>query len=92
MRRHDRNRDSNPRCGHQRTAADSRAPDLVLPHASPRLSAAAQDYGSEDIMNRHQQTALDWHCRLSVETMHPRFARRLPSGLTVVLTVNSGYE
>lgn len=43
-------------------------------------------------MNRHQQTALDYHCRLSIETMHPRFARRLPSGLTVVLTVNSGYE
>jgi hypothetical protein len=43
-------------------------------------------------MNKHQQTALDWHCRLSVETMHPRFSRRLPSGLTVVLTVNSGYE
>ena len=43
-------------------------------------------------MNRHAQEALDWHCRLSVETMHPRFFRRLPSGLTVVLTVNSGYE
>lgn len=43
-------------------------------------------------MNRRQQTALDWHCRLSVETMHPRFARRMASGLTVVLTVNSGYE
>jgi hypothetical protein len=43
-------------------------------------------------VNRHQQTALDWHCRLSVETMHPRFSRRLSSGLSVVLTVNSGYE
>ena len=43
-------------------------------------------------MNKHHQTALDWHCRLSIETMHRRFARRLPSGLTVVLTVNSGYE
>jgi hypothetical protein len=43
-------------------------------------------------VNKHQQAALDWHCRLSIETMHPRFGRRLPSGLTVVLTVNSGYE
>lgn len=47
-------------------------------------------------MNRHQQTALDWHCRLSIETMHPRFGRVLTNGpavgLTVVLTVNSGYE
>ena len=43
-------------------------------------------------MNRHAQTAIANHCRLSVETMHPRFARRLPNGLTVVLTVNSGYE
>jgi hypothetical protein len=43
-------------------------------------------------MNRHQATALARHCRLSVETMQRDFARRLPSGLTVVLTVNSGYE
>lgn len=43
-------------------------------------------------MNRHQQTALERHCRLSVETMRREFGRTLPSGLTVVLTVNSGYE
>lgn len=43
-------------------------------------------------MNRRQRTALDWHCRLSCETLHRRFAWRAPSGLTVVLTVNSGYE
>ncbi len=43
-------------------------------------------------MNRHQQTAITYHCRLSVETMHPRFARLLPGGLSVVLTVNTGYE
>ena len=43
-------------------------------------------------MNRHQRTAIDWHCRLSIETMHPRFGRVLPSGLTAVVTVNSGYE
>jgi hypothetical protein len=43
-------------------------------------------------MNRHQDTAITCHCRLSVETMHQRFSRRLPSGLSVVLTVNSGYE
>jgi hypothetical protein len=43
-------------------------------------------------VNRYQQTAIDRHCRLSIETMHPRFGRVLPNGLTVVLTVNSGYE
>lgn len=57
------------------------------------VTRAADGGVREDgIVNRYQQTAIDWHCRLSVETMHPRFARRLPSGLTVVLTVNSGYE
>ena len=44
-------------------------------------------------MNRHQKTALDYHCRLATETMHPRFARLIRGGLFgVVLTVNSGYE
>ena len=43
-------------------------------------------------MNRHQQTAIDRHCRLSVETMRREFARPLPGSLSVVLTVNSGYE
>jgi len=43
-------------------------------------------------VNRRRQFALTRHCRLSVETMHPDFSRRLASGLTVVLTVNSGYE
>lgn len=44
------------------------------------------------IVNRHQEAAIARHCRLSIETMQPRFFRALPSGLTVVLTVNSGYE
>jgi hypothetical protein len=43
----DRNADSNRERGHQRTTKDKGARDLVLPHRSPRLSAAAQDYGSE---------------------------------------------
>lgn len=43
-------------------------------------------------MNRHQRTAIDRHCRLSVETMHPQFGWSLASGMSVVLTVNSGYE
>jgi hypothetical protein len=46
-------------------------------------------------MNRHQRVAIDNHCRLSIETMRPIFARSLQQGLTgmtVVLTVNSGYE
>ncbi len=39
------------------------------------------------------QTALAHHCRLSIETMHPRFARLdQRAGMSLVLTVNSGYE
>jgi hypothetical protein len=36
--------------------------------------------------------ALAHHCRLSVETIHPRFGRIDPAGFSIVLTVNSGYE
>jgi len=43
-------------------------------------------------MNGHQRTALAAHCRLSIETMHPRFSWIIPGGRSVVLTVNSGYE
>jgi hypothetical protein len=43
-------------------------------------------------VNRHQRHAIDHHCRLSIETMHPGFGRLLDRGLSVVLTVNSGYE
>lgn len=42
-------------------------------------------------MSAHS-TALANHCRLGIETIHPRFTRRLPSGISIVLTVNSGYE
>lgn len=43
-------------------------------------------------MNRAAATALAHHCRLSVETIHPRFGRIDPAGFSVILTVNSGYE
>ena len=43
-------------------------------------------------MNDAAAIALANHCRLSIETMHPRFARRLANGMSVVLTTNSGYE
>ena len=43
-------------------------------------------------MNRAQRTALDNHCRLSIETLRPMFSTILVGGITVVLTVNSGYE
>ena len=43
-------------------------------------------------MNRAQQTALDFHCRLATETMHTRFRRLVRGELSVILTVNSGYE
>jgi hypothetical protein len=44
-------------------------------------------------MNKHQRLALDFHCRLATETLHPRFAYWRPGGLcSVIVTVNSGYE
>lgn len=44
-------------------------------------------------MNRHQQIALDHHCRLAGETMHPRFCYPIErERCSIVLTVNSGYE
>ena len=44
------------------------------------------------VLTKPQKTALASHCRLSIETMHARFIRWLPIGVSVVLTVNSGYE
>lgn len=41
---------------------------------------------------RAAETAIRHHCRLSIETMHPRFAVIDPAGFSVVVTVNSGYE
>jgi hypothetical protein len=43
-------------------------------------------------MTPRQRTAIDHHCRLAAETVHPRFSTMLVGGLSVVLTVNSGYE
>lgn len=44
-------------------------------------------------MNKHQQRALTYHCRLAIECIHPRFAHLRPNGLfSINLTVNSGYE
>lgn len=38
-----------------------------------------------------RERALKHHCRLAIETTHPRFGHR--DGLyTIVLTVNSGHE
>jgi hypothetical protein len=44
-------------------------------------------------MTPEQATALKHHCRLAVECVHPRFGSLRMGGLvSVVLTVNSGYE
>lgn len=42
-------------------------------------------------MTKIQRIALEHHCRLACETLHPRF-RRAREGYVLVLTVNSGYE
>lgn len=43
-------------------------------------------------MHSSARTALQHHCRLSIETIHPRFSRIDSTGFSIVLTVNSGYE
>lgn len=44
-------------------------------------------------MNEHQQMALDHPCRLAIETVHPRFVRlNHAAGVSIVLTINSGYQ
>jgi hypothetical protein len=41
----------------------------------------------------HRKVALRHHCRLAIETLHPRFGWLASGGAySVVLTVNSGYE
>ncbi len=42
-------------------------------------------------MTSMQRTAIANHCRLACETMRPRF-HRLDSQLSVILTVNTGWE
>ena len=44
------------------------------------------------LLSRQAETALAHPCLLSVETLHPRFATIDPTGYSVILTVNSGYE
>lgn len=61
------------------------------PGGLARQPARVRRVRIEGIVNQHQKTAIENHCRLAVETMHPRFhwAR---NGVSIILTVNSGYE
>jgi hypothetical protein len=44
-------------------------------------------------MNSHQQTAIDNHCRFAFETAQAKFLALTENGtVSVILTVNSGYE
>lgn len=43
-------------------------------------------------MNEYQLRAIKHHCRLAGETCNPRWGHVHRNGLSVVLTVNSGYE
>jgi hypothetical protein len=50
---------------------------------------------SADLAARWREVAIAHHCRLAVETTHPRFRHVVSLGagaVSVVLTVNSGYE
>jgi hypothetical protein len=44
-------------------------------------------------MNEHQQTAVNNHCRFAFETAQPQFCYLVEGErISIVLTVNSGYE
>jgi hypothetical protein len=43
-------------------------------------------------MTEQQQIAIGNHCRLAAEAVHPRFGLLRSDGISVVVTVNSGYE
>lgn len=43
-------------------------------------------------MTPAQLVALAHPCRIGAETAHPRFRFLRPDGLSIVLTINSGYE
>ena len=43
-------------------------------------------------MNRAQVIALTYHCRLACETAHQRFHKMDGPNISIMLTVNSGYE
>jgi hypothetical protein len=43
-------------------------------------------------VNRHQQIALENHCRLAGETINPLFGYVVLNAYSICLTVNSGYE
>jgi len=38
-----------------------------------------------------QRTAIQWPCRLAIETLHPRYRRR-GAMTSAIVTVNTGYE
>jgi hypothetical protein len=44
------------------------------------------------VMTEQQEIAIRNHCRLAAETIHPRFGMLRVDGISVVVTVNSGYE
>lgn len=44
------------------------------------------------MLTPRQELAIKHHCRLAVETSHPRFAYQATQTTSIVLTVNSGYE
>jgi hypothetical protein len=43
-------------------------------------------------VNRHQQIALEHHCRLAEETLRPQLRYEQLGAISIVLSVNSGYE
>ena len=43
-------------------------------------------------MTPAQETAITYHCRLAAECVNLRFATKVRNSISIVLTVNTGYE
>jgi len=43
-------------------------------------------------VTEQQKRAIEYPCRLAIETVHPRFGWLRGDGISVILTINFGYE
>lgn len=74
------------------------APDraLELDTLGPNSAVVLQRMNGNDSrrprMTSWQRTAIDNHCRLAAETLNPKLRRWVTNGVSLVLSVNSGYE
>jgi hypothetical protein len=57
-----------------------------------KVDVDRRDRWRRDALQHHCRLALQHHCRLAAETMNPKLRRWITSGVSLTLSVNSGYE